>query len=313
MSRISSRIHRAARAAGLAFAEVAAGIRAVNVSIPSDPLLALPAFAAWCREGGPSRAGMGTTDFAQLDRGVTAVRHLAGVTHDELADVARIWSRLSQAESPAAARSHVARLLLELNELTSSCDALMSQATETSVEAERTVARVDAHHSETARTRARCESALNEVRRAHAEADRKYAEARRELSGEKGVLNGFLTGLTLSIYNPVKENLDKAKVARVKAMMAIQVEQVQLRILRQVDAELRGSRSAIQAIVGVGGAITELQNAANAAQTSMSSASDWLNRSERVSISELVERFRTTAGTHLHELFAWGVVLERAS
>ncbi|MCB0642887.1 MAG: S53 family peptidase, partial [Phaeodactylibacter sp.] len=48
-------------------------------------------------------------------------------------------------------------------------------------------------------------------RETQAMADYRYAES--QLQGSKGFLNGFLTGITLSIYNPVKENMARAASA----------------------------------------------------------------------------------------------------
>ncbi len=109
------------------------------------------------------------------------------------------------------------------------------------------------------------ESENQEHQQALEKAQAEYNRAKAELSGDKGFLNGFLTGVSFGIYNPIKKNLETQKKAIHTINMAISQ-------IRTAQVELEQNRTQLDTVTKLALKVTDvsthlidLENAANAA------------------------------------------------
>ena len=105
--------------------------------------------------------------------------------------------------------------------------------------------------------------------------------AQNELSGGKGFWNGVATGITFGIYNPLKENLDKARGAVDRINSEIKsIDRANSQLIASTQQELEQKRQASGGdSARVDGTVTGFQNAVNQAQGPLSRARENFEKS----------------------------------
>lgn len=279
----------------------------------ANALQALVRFNQWFAKGGPALTGMSPNKFKQLNADVTHIRALIAVASRELDDVENEWHKMLNATEVATARLRAGRLINEINEANCSIDEMMQQASNIDINANRVDAFVTAWKAQLSVERNNAQIAYDAAQRRHDQAVRDYNAAKSELEGDKGFLNGFVTGLTLGIHNPVKANMDKANRARKSAEASIASEKEQLKNIREYDAALRGCQNAIGHLRKLLTSITALQNLTNTIQTQVNDTFSALQTSEKITVDTIAERFREKAGKSLAKLFGWSDAMNKAA
>jgi hypothetical protein len=293
--------------------------KSISVQMPSlpasqtDPLMALPLFNEWYRGGGPSRSGMSIDEFCDLDEQVAKLRRELSVVDNALLDAGKAWDSLMSASVEGAARAASERLVGVLGSLLAHLESLMTQASATGVQTQSTDALVEVKLDREAAECAAAETALAQARRDYDAAALEYRNAIEELKGFSAFKNGFLTGITLYIHNPVKTNRDRARKAVASANEALARQQDLLAQSKQCRTELAELRGALARLAGLKTAVSQIQNAANASHLQAAEAQTWLQRSRKVSAGAIATRFRENAETALSELFAWHEPLAQAA
>lgn len=239
-------------------------------------------YGKWLHNGGPTKVGLSRSKNYELNGALSDFVADAGELTRELSAALKVWRDLSTNGSagPNVVQANLGLILThlaaaddDLAETTRSAGRLSNAA----VSAQASVKRL-MQEDEEARTR--IDASLKALKSRYDVQVVILANARKELSGDKGFLNGFLTGLTLGIHNPVKQNMDAAKAAMRAINASVVQHNAQHKELTQRIQEIRYGTEAMAALRHVPQAMVVVRNRVNAATKAVKPAYDEMERTE---------------------------------
>ncbi len=284
---------------------------AAVTQLSNNTFAALGNMQRWLLAGGEQKAGLPPGSLSAFK---SAVQTLQGQTLNiipELNGVQQLWTTLisegsSNSEIMAAVPTEVARLYtVQLSTIT-----LISLAANVRAEGTRAQTLIGDNAEAVANS-----IKTTEARQAATEANRRQAlqdlaDANAQLQGSQGFLNGFLTGLSVGAYDPVKENIDKAHAAVTAANNDAVTLSAQMTSLQQNQSELAASNQMLTALKNLDQNLANYQNVLSTAQASVISAHDNALRASTSSSAVLSRIFLNLAGHSMDDLFAWIPVLQ---
>jgi hypothetical protein len=137
------------------------------------------------------------------------------------------------------------------------------------------------------------------------EARKKLRQAKAELSGEKGFLNGFLTGITFTAYNPLKDNMEKANRAVVNINSSINKSNQELQNIRLSQTELAETNYLVNSLDNVNVALAEYQNIILKVQISLQESHDDAEKISADKSQRLNKYYFKQTGKEITELLSW--------
>lgn len=246
--------------------------------------------AAWLAAGGERAAGLPPGALARLHEALARFEATLGPFPESLSRACEAWRPIAGPTGGAAVGPAIAAFAAALDAAAALGEKLLADAAEARVRAEEAAALLEAHvRQDDARVPA-LEAAVALSRERAERAEQALRAARAELAGNRGFRNGFLTGLTFGIYNPLKANLRKAQAALDQIHAELQVGSAQLQALVTCQAERRQCAATLEVVGRTGSELAECQGCLNAARVAAQAAA----RDEARAVAE--GRSASTAG-----------------
>lgn len=267
-------------------------------------LSALSDFSRWVSTGGEQRAGLPTASMSALQAASLNLQaHVAG-PHRQLIAVRDQWQQImGGTDERVSAAVHA--LLTELYDLSLYTQTMLSEAADIRVKLQDALQLVSLHLDDDQRKLAAAQGELAAAMQHRDQALADLNAAKAELDGGEGFWNGFLTGISLGIYNPVKENIDKANAAVSAYNSACHNIQYQINALNQSQSELSQSRPTLQTLNALDPELAGYQNCLNAAQVAIGKAYTDEEHADTARSPGAVAYYQTCAGKDVDKLVVW--------
>ncbi|HXC14778.1 MAG TPA: hypothetical protein VNV39_18330 [Stellaceae bacterium] len=261
-------------------------------------------FLRWLDSGGPDRAGLPRGSMDELGRRSRAFLGDVLALCSRTAAVANAWSRVFGLDD-AALMTASPTLLELLGTLNGASAKAMNSAVATKVQVAGALALVNGAIQDTQRRQPGLQTELAGAQQRHQSAQVDLQNAQNELSGEKGFWNGVATGITFGIYNPLKENLDKARGAVDRINGEIKSITDQQLLIASAQQELEQKRQVLEVLGSMDRTVTDFQNAVNQAQDPLSRARQNFEKSGARDLSVLVKFDLRRARNAMTDLSLW--------
>lgn len=170
----------------------------------------------WVQKGGPKRTGLDTSGFKALATDVNNFRKQSMATAMDVEHALELWDRVCRMDNAPSAlvKVYIISLSKELSSVQQQAHTLQNLAgtvrAQANIQSNLVESALPGIHAQKASSEAQIAIKRSELENWKAV----YAKARRQLEGFEGFGNGFLTGITAGIYNPVKNNMEAAAAAR---------------------------------------------------------------------------------------------------
>ena len=209
-----------------------------------NTIRSLREFNQWMSRGGESRAGLPSGTLRNLDNEIRSYRVEITEFHLRLRRIRDFWAKMTDSrKSNTVAKVFAQKFLSDLKEIDPMGEDLVQDAADIGIEAVRKQGLVDRHLKEDASQLTQAEIQLQQSRMMLMLARIEKQRAEAELNGSKGFLNGFLTGITFGIHNPLKANLDRRTNAVNNINRQIHQQQELVQRIKAQKAELEQSSS----------------------------------------------------------------------
>ena len=261
-------------------------------------------FQRWLTSGGGARAGLSGSTLATLDTSTRALLVSIGQVCTGVEAVRRDWSDLSQVPIGGLS-ARIPGVIAKLDTLNKQGQIAAAAAVSSKVELAKALPLIDRAidtdqiHLQVLNAQLQGANAMLTA------AEANLQRAREELDGGKGFLNGFLTAITIGIYNPLQDNINQATSSI--ALINLQRQQINARLqeTQATQAELRAKRDLLQVLSGMDNTITGFQNTIHAAAGSLSAALDHLSHSGQAATQGAAEFYMSRVRADMKELSAW--------
>ncbi|MEN2284463.1 hypothetical protein AAGF08_20125 [Algoriphagus sp. SE2] len=266
----------------------------------------LQSFSDWSKSGGEQRAGLPSGSSTKIDETDAQMIYRSSSLQNQIQQIKSTWAQLtSGSETPEVLnRTLTKKLLLQLDDSIHTSNTLMEQAVilKADLQPFQTIAKNQI--KEVKKQILNSNSQKQSAEMALALARTQYNQARSELEGGKGFGNGFLTGLTLGIYNPVKKNLDKAKNAVATRNNQIAIINRQIQLYQTADSELNQCQNLLSKMFQLDIVITGFENLLNKIGTNFQAAFDHEEKAITTSNEKVAAYYQRLVGKDMTGLFA---------
>lgn len=267
--------------------------------------IALSDFHNWFTHGRVQLAGLPIESVTPLYDSVQDLRSRARQLAHDLESLRDDWSRIEQSQSKVLARIFLQRVIVGLQSLHIQSDTLVSQTAKSNAILQEVRELVRLHIKEDQIKIDRANNDLAESCRQQEQARQRLREAEEQLKGDQGFLNGFLTGLTFTIYNPIQENINKANEAIASHNYQVQVIKSKIITLEQSSRELREGSYMLDQLNDLDKCLVDYLNFITKAETSLQEALEDAERFEDAQSERIGTYYQKQAGKEMNELFSW--------
>ena len=215
------------------------------------------------------------------------------------------WSSLGGQANAIIVKAKIRRIGRQLDDLRRLGDQLTGQLVDNRIEVIDALKLVQLDIDDCKRKLAETESQLQSAQQHLEQADRDLAAAQAELNGEKGFWNGVLTGITFGIYNPLKDNIDKANAAVATHDAERRAIASRRDDLNRYGAELNNGQALLQTLISLDATFSDYQNSANSAQTSLAEADENEERAAAAQAEGAAKYYYGRVGKHMEALIQW--------
>jgi hypothetical protein len=262
-------------------------------------------FSDWYRHGGEYKAGLPHGSVAKLQNLVVEFRN--GLTQNliDLELLKRDWDKVVNSNNNKVVTVHYKKFVLKLMNIHSEVADLLKKGSIVRVEVNSLRPLLKAHIQQVNNKKNVSELEVLALQGALSEARKKLRQAKAELSGEKGFLNGFLTGITFTAYNPLKDNMEKANRAVVNINSSINKSNQELQNIRLSQTELAETNYLVNSLDNVNVALAEYQNIILKVQISLQESHDDAEKISADKSERLNKYYFKQTGKEITELLSW--------
>ncbi len=280
-------------------------IRGVSSSPASYLFASFQQFNKWYSSAGEARIGLPAGSTIDLDRVIRDYRARVKQITFELKHLQSDWNRLAVAKSEGVVTAYLKEVITHLLTTESQATELVTVSAEGKV---RTIAAESLVEMQTKATDARIVTLNAEIvatQAAQVTARESLRQAQDELKGDKGFLNGFLTGITFTIYNPLQENIDKANTAVSTINQKLQQQKDLSRQLAQTQAVLAETRTLVQQLRSIDVAFRDFLNQLTQTKSSLVAAHTSVVNLSNTSSESLGNWYFQRTDKNMQEIFGW--------
>ncbi|QHI38840.1 hypothetical protein IMCC3317_42400 [Kordia antarctica] len=279
-------------------------VAAVSSAPPQYIFKSLILYNQWYASGGEQRSGLPHQSMLKLNNLVLNFRGNLVHMVTGLETMRRSWIRIENSKT-GMTNALLAQFIPNMVAMASQASNLVSLSSQGSVSIE------------TAHTIVKTHLAEDQAQLTKAKADRARAQegmrvalinlaaAKAELQGEKGFLNGFLTGITFTAYNPVKENIDKQNNAINTYNVNLIVANSAIETSQRTQNELREEQKTLQQLSIMRKAFVYFQNDLSAAENALSVGTNSADKALATTNKRLGDYYKDRAGKQMHQVFGW--------
>jgi hypothetical protein len=258
----------------------------------------------WYYGGGEQRGGLPLNSMLNLNNLVVNFRGSLNQIVSDLQTMKSNWLRIESSQS-GMTNALLSKFVPDLASMVSQANALVTQASHGTVLVEEANTIVKAHILEDQTQQAQAIADRDRAKEGMRVAKIQLEAAKAELRGSKGFLNGFLTGVTFSAYNPIKENIDKQN----KAINSYNVNLINannsINTLQRAQNELIEEQKTLSQLTFMSTAFVYFQNHLSNAENSLSIGHDEAEKAIATSNNRLGAYYREKAGKEMRQLFGW--------
>lgn len=274
----------------------------------STSISGISAYDAWFGSGVPGWPGFPSERFGPLNSSINKFKGMAGMFRILLNEALDFWDQLSTSgDLPGEniLRANLLVLLARLTEVDRSASTLISDAGRVKVEAAELSGAVDRFIVSEINERNRLQAEIDSLHIQMQIEERAYREARDELEGSSGFLNGFLTGITFGIYNPIKQNMDRASqaISRINGNMATIRQNMNIMTRRQ--SEINEAKNVVSRLGIVDTDMANCQNATNQALVLLTDAVHSFERADAAERPQIFAAFVQAGAARMSRLRQW--------
>lgn len=265
----------------------------------------LNSFSDWSKSGGEHRAGLPGGSSTKIDETDVQMVHRSSKLQNQILEIKSTWHQLvSGSETPEVLNRTIAKkLLLQLDDSIHTSTTLKQQAISLKADLQpfQTLVKsqIEAEKNQLELVQSQRQKAENALKLAKTQ----YNNAKNELEGGKGFGNGFLTGITLGIYNPVKKNLDKAKNALATWNDQIAIINRQIQLHQAAESELNQCNGLLSNMFQLETVITGLENLLNDLGVNFQAAFDHEEKAIKTSNEKVAVYYQRLVGKDMAKLF----------
>lgn len=270
-----------------------------------DTLGALRKFNEWVISGGEHQAGLPARSSSELNHSVQILIVLASQLAYDLEKLRDLWTRFEECQSDALAKLYLTRVISVLHVLHLRSKNLVTEASKGSTALQDFQQLIQLHIVDDEAAIVSVNQKLDDAREKRAQARRDLSKAQEELQGDQGFLNGFLTGISFTIYNPIQENLEKADNAIKTYNYQMRVIKNELAVLNRRTSELSAGRFILKRLENLYTTLVDYLNYLTQVETSLEESHEDVERFEGSKSSYLSRYYKRQAGKEMDELFAW--------
>lgn len=268
----------------------------------SQSLNFIKTYISWYNTGQEQQTGLSITPFLDLYTGSTSILNQLSMINHTINAFHNSWENFVQnplLNMASLFELYLTKLQQEVNDLISSASVVKSNAENLSS----TVStQINNLNTQIQTYTYQYQMAQNEYNNAI----NQYNDAESQLSGSKGFLTGFLTGISFGIYNKVKIEMNAANDAKNNAQASMNASQ-------QAMSNLNNSRNALNSCIAslseldtLMTGLTDLQNATNASTAACKQGAIDEHNAANAFDSEVNKIFVKLANPPIQSLFALG-------
>lgn len=275
----------------------------------STSVSGIVAYDAWFSGGLPAWPGFPGERFAPLNTSLNKLKGTAGTFRIMLDGALDVWDDLSidgALPGENILRNNLLVLLARLNEANRSAVALNGDAGMVKAEAATLSGAVDRFITTEVNERNAAQAEIDSLHLQIQANEAIYRAARAELEGDKGFLNGFLTGITFGIYNPVKENMDRASAAIATINGRIAAVNQNINLISRRQSEINQAKNVVARLGIVDADMANCQNALNQALILLSDAIRSFENAEAAERPRVFSVFVQAGAPKMGRLRQWG-------
>jgi|GEM_PF-2564904 len=258
----------------------------------------------WYSGGGEQRAGLPHQSMLELHQHILGFRGQLNQAAVTLISLQNSWSRIESSQS-AMTDALINKLIPDLSALSAQTQILVSSALGGSILVEKANTLVNAHLEEDRQQLTKAFEAKQRAEEGMRLAQISLAAAKAELRGDRGFLNGFLTGITFSAYNPVQENINRANRAINDYNANLVMAQTAIVTSQRTQAELTEETRTLSQLAFLRSAFVSFQNQLSEAQNALARGYNSAEKTLKAQNNTLGEYYREQAGQQMRQLFGW--------
>ncbi|MEO0338386.1 MAG: hypothetical protein AAF242_04155 [Bacteroidota bacterium] len=271
-----------------------------------NTIKSLREFNQWMSRGGESRAGLPNGTLRTLDNEIRSYRVEITEFHLRLRRIRDFWVKMTDArKSNPVAKVFAQKFLSDLKEIDPMGETMVQDAADIGIEAVRKQDLVNRHLKEDASQLSQAEIQLQQSRMMLMLARVQKQRAEEELNGSKGFLNGFLTGITFGIHNPLKTNLDRRTNAVNTINRQIHQQQELVQRIKEQKAELEQSSSVFNKLDDLDAIMVNCKNLISNIDREMEEAIDHEERVQNTGNQRVADIYRSKTKDTMRELTIW--------
>ncbi|MFG1305517.1 hypothetical protein V5F34_15440 [Xanthobacter autotrophicus] len=268
----------------------------------------ISAYEQWIAEGGPGRAGLASELFAKFSALLPILKNELHELRAALVPSAlQQWNLVDATPSPGGNLIHVllgelAQKLSAARDSANRCLSVSLRASSEATDLSGTVQRAIDDDLRSIEEASRQIELLGALRVGH---EAMLRAAREQLKGGEGFKNGFLTALSLGIYNPLKANMDAANVAIARINTEAAIANANAMAARLHQSEVVASQHILQRINALHGFLVDRHNDLNVGVGLIESALPQIVRADETTRETLRQIYCTRARPAMQRLELW--------
>jgi hypothetical protein len=268
-------------------------------------------FTAWMEGSGEQKAGLPQGTLSTLNQSGLSLQAKAMGLRNNLLRIRDCWLHVKNGQASGdehertAIKAVIRLVVVELSNLQVSTDGMRTDAAAMKVQLALAESAVQSHI-------AADKIRLQQLALDAAQAARELAlgkiglqQAREQLNGWNGFLNGLATGFTFGLYNPVLDNINKANAA----VASLHNEVAKLNNLRSLQTRYQSEQTACVGLLskldGIDQALTDLQNGLRTAASAIGNAHKSESKYLDAGSESIAAYYLKSGGTYMDKLFAW--------
>jgi hypothetical protein len=276
----------------------------VSAAPPQYVFKSLALYNQWYASGGEQRSGLPQKSMEALNYHIFSFRSNLMNVVDELERMKRDWIKIETSKS-ILANAYLSHFIPTMAAMTSQANNLVIMSAEGTVLVERadTIVKTRLVENQRKLTKVIADKARATEGMRVALINLKAAKA--ELSGDKGFLNGFLTGLSFTAYNPVKENIDKQTNAINSYNTNLTIANAAIQVAQRTQKELGEKQKTLLQLHTMRKVFVHFSNDLSEAENALSLGTKSADRAVAAKNKTLGHYYKERAGNQMYRVFGW--------
>ena len=268
----------------------------------TQSISSLKIYVTWYNSGQEQQTGLDIDPFTVLNSGSTSALNQLTIINSVIMSFKSSWNQFIQ--NPVTNMASVFEQDLTL--LKQEVDALIATASGTKSDAENLVSAISTQINNLNIAIQNYDDQYQQAQNDYNDAVNQYNDANSQLSGGQGFLSGFLTGITLGVYNKVKQEMDAANNAKNNAQASMNNIQQALANSNSAQNALNSCISTLNELNDLMAGLTDLQNGVNSTDSACKQGAIDEHNAANANDKVVIDVFIKLANTQVQTLISLG-------